>query len=36
MDLMVTNAGELIRDVKTGGSLNCGDHTSVEFRVLRV
>jgi len=32
---MLTNASELIGDVKTGGSLGCSDHALVEFRVLR-
>ncbi|KAK4829023.1 hypothetical protein QYF61_001798 [Mycteria americana] len=35
LDLMVTNAGELISDIKIGGSLGCSDHTLVEFTVLR-
>ncbi|KAK4816288.1 hypothetical protein QYF61_014586 [Mycteria americana] len=35
LDLMVTNASELISDIKTGGSLGCSDHTLVEFTVLR-
>jgi len=32
---MVTDASELISDVKTGGSLDCSDHALVEFTVLR-
>ncbi|KAK4830766.1 hypothetical protein QYF61_013255 [Mycteria americana] len=32
---MVTNASELISDIKIGGSLGCSDHTLVEFTVLR-
>jgi len=32
---MLTNASELIGDVKTGGSLGCSDHVLVEFTVLR-
>jgi len=32
---MVTNASELISDVKTGGSLCCSDHALVEFAALR-
>ena len=32
---MVTNASELIGDVKIGGSLGCSDHALVEFAVLR-
>jgi len=32
---MVTNAGELIGDIKIGGSLCCSDHALVEFAVLR-
>jgi len=35
LDLMVTNASELIGDVKTGGSLGCCDHTLVVFTVQR-
>ncbi|KAK4806137.1 hypothetical protein QYF61_001060 [Mycteria americana] len=35
LDLLVTNASELISDVKTGGSLGCSDHALVEFAVLR-
>jgi len=32
---MLTNARELISDVKTGGSLGCSDHALVQFTVLR-
>jgi len=32
---MVTNASELINDVKIGGSLGCSDYALVEFTVLR-
>ena len=32
---MLTNASELIGDVKTGRSLGCSDHTLVEFTLLR-
>ncbi|KAK4811070.1 hypothetical protein QYF61_016356 [Mycteria americana] len=32
---MVTNASELIRGIKIGGSLGCSDHALVEFAVLR-
>ena len=35
LDLMVTNASELVSDVKNGGSLGCSDHALVEFTVLR-
>ncbi|GAB0186388.1 hypothetical protein GRJ2_001104100 [Grus japonensis] len=35
LDLLVTNASELISDVKIGGSLGCSDHLLVEFAVLR-
>jgi len=35
LDLMVTNASELISDTKIGGSLCCSDHTLVEFTVLK-
>ncbi|GAB0209193.1 hypothetical protein GRJ2_003385000 [Grus japonensis] len=35
LDLMVTNASELMGEVKTGGSLGCSDHALVEFTVLR-
>ncbi|PKU45940.1 hypothetical protein llap_3743 [Limosa lapponica baueri] len=34
LDLLVTNASELIGDIKTGGSLGCSDHALVEFAVL--
>ncbi|KAK4818978.1 hypothetical protein QYF61_022645 [Mycteria americana] len=34
MDLMVTNASELICDVRIGGSLGCSDHALMEFAVL--
>ena len=34
-DLTVTNATELIGDVKIGGSLGCSDLAMVEFAVLR-
>ncbi|KAF1446075.1 hypothetical protein FQV07_0012864, partial [Pygoscelis papua] len=33
LDLLVTNASELIGDVKIGGSLGCSDHALVEFAV---
>jgi len=32
---MVTNASELISDIKTRGNLGCSDHSLVEFTVLR-
>jgi len=32
---MVTNASEIIGDIKIGGSLGCSDHALVEFTVLR-
>ncbi|KAM6033315.1 ankyrin repeat domain-containing protein 31 [Chlamydotis macqueenii] len=35
LDLMATNASELIGDVKVGGSLGCSDHALVEFTVQR-
>ncbi|KAJ7406953.1 Sulfotransferase 1C1 [Willisornis vidua] len=35
LDVMVTNTGELIRDIKTGGSLGCSDYGLVEFTVLK-
>lgn len=31
LDLMVPSASELIRDVKTRGSLGCSDYAVVEF-----
>jgi len=34
LDLMLTNASELIGDVKTGGSLGCSDHALVELTLL--
>jgi len=35
LDLLVTNTGELIGDIKVGGSLGCSDHALVVFAVLR-
>ncbi|XP_065512984.1 long-chain fatty acid transport protein 6-like [Caloenas nicobarica] len=35
LNLMVTNATELISDIRIGGSLGCSDHMLVEFPVLR-
>ncbi|KAJ7412608.1 rna-directed dna polymerase from mobile element jockey-like [Pitangus sulphuratus] len=35
LDLLVTNASQLIGDIKIGGSLGCSDHALVEFAVLR-
>ncbi|KAK4814867.1 hypothetical protein QYF61_027840 [Mycteria americana] len=35
LDLLVTNASELVRDVKIGGSLGCSDHALVQFALLR-
>ncbi|PKU37364.1 adamts-like protein 1 [Limosa lapponica baueri] len=35
LDLLVTNASELIGDVKIGGSLGCTDYALVEHAVLR-
>ena len=35
LDLMLTNAENGIRDVKTGGSLGCSDHALVEFVILK-
>jgi len=35
LDLLVTNARELMGDVKFEGSLGCSDHSLVEFAVLR-
>jgi len=32
---LISDASELISDVKTGGSLGCSDHALVEFIVLR-
>ncbi|GAB0178027.1 hypothetical protein GRJ2_000268000 [Grus japonensis] len=34
-DPLLTNMDELIRDVKTGGSLGCSNHALVEFTILR-
>lgn len=36
LDLLLTNAEELIREVKTGSSMGCSDHALVEFSILRV
>ena len=35
LDLLTTNAGELIGDVRIGGSQGCRDHALVEVSVLR-
>jgi len=35
LDLMVTNASELVGDVKIGGRLGCSDHALVELTLLR-
>jgi len=35
LDLMLTNASELISGIKTGGSLGCSDHLLVELTALR-
>jgi len=35
LDLIVTSASELIRHVKTGGSLGCSDHALLVFTLLR-
>jgi len=35
LDVLVTNARELIGDAKTGGSLGCSDHAVMGFTVLR-
>jgi len=35
LDLLVTNASELITDIKIGASLGCSDQALVEFTVLR-
>ena len=32
---MLTNAGELIKDIKIRGSLSCNDHALVEFMISR-
>ena len=34
LDLALTNKEGLVEDVKAGGSLDCGDHEMVEFRIL--
>lgn len=35
LDLLLTDAEELIRQVKIGGSLGCSNHALVEFLILR-
>ncbi|KAK4810483.1 hypothetical protein QYF61_004263 [Mycteria americana] len=35
LDLLLTNAEELLGEVKIGGSLGCSDHALVEFMILR-
>ncbi|GAB0179400.1 hypothetical protein GRJ2_000405300 [Grus japonensis] len=34
LNLVLTNKGGLVGDVKVGGSLDCSDHEMVEFRIL--
>ena len=34
-DLVLTNVAETIKDIKTGGSLCCSDHTLAEFMISR-
>ena len=35
LDLLLTNAEEIIKGVKVGGSLGCSDHARVEFVISR-
>jgi len=35
LDLFLTSSEELIKEVKTGGTLGCSDHALLEFVVLR-
>jgi len=35
LDLLLTNANELIGDIKIGGCLGCSDHAMVEFMPQR-
>lgn len=35
LDVMIINVNELIRDIKTEGSLACSDHALVESEILR-
>jgi len=35
LDLLLTSSEELIKEVKTGGTLGCSDHALLEFVVLR-
>ena len=35
LDLLLTNAEEIIKDVNVGGSLGCSDHALVKFVILR-
>ena len=35
MNLVLTNKDELVRDVKAGDSLGCGEHEREEFRMLK-
>eukprot|EP00076_Gallus_gallus_P031122 XP_015155904.2 uncharacterized protein LOC107055427 [Gallus gallus] len=35
LDLLLTNAEEIIKDVNVGGSLGCSDHALVEFVISR-
>ena len=35
LDLLLTNAEEIIKDVNVGGNLGCSDHALVELVILR-
>ena len=35
LDLLLTNAEEIIKDANVGGSLGCSDHALVEFVISR-
>ena len=35
LDLLLTNAEEIIKGVKVGGNLGCSYHSLVEFMILR-
>ena len=35
LDIIMTNMEELVRDMKVGSSLCCGDYEMVEFKIPR-
>jgi len=35
LDLLLTSAEEIIKEVKNGGTLSCSDYALIEFMILR-